>query len=134
MWQSGRFSGGQRSCTGISEVPMDWTPLPLRIVLGSALAYHGFPKLFSAEGHASFEEIMKSSGVPRPELMAWAIGWLEFGGGLFLFGGLRVRWTALAIFIELAINMALATLRGGFAPPQPGQQPLPGYEYSLLYM
>jgi putative oxidoreductase len=111
-----------------------FAPLPLRLVFGAALAYHGFPKLFSAEGHASFRKIMETSGVPNPELAAWLVGLLEFGGGLGIFFGLFVRGLALALFVELAINLGIAATRGSFAPPQAGGQPLPDYESSLLYM
>lgn len=109
-------------------------PIPLRVVLGAALAYHGYPKLFSAEGRASFLKIMQESGVPNPRVAAILVGLLEFGGGLGILTGVFVRTLALAVFVELTINLAIAALRGNFAPPESGQQPLPAYETSLLYM
>lgn len=109
-------------------------PIPLRVVLGAALAYHGYPKLFTADGRASFLKIMEESGVPSPHVAAILVGLLEFGGGLGILTGAFVRPLALAVFVELAINMGIAATRGSFAPPEGGQQPLPEYETSLLYM
>ena len=31
-----------------------WAPIPPRPILGFGFVYHGFPKLFSAEGHEMF--------------------------------------------------------------------------------
>jgi putative oxidoreductase len=111
-----------------------WAPIPIRIVLGLGLAYHGFPKLFSALGQASFISMLQSMGVPAPGLMVWVIGILEFGGGLLLFLGAFTEIVAAVIVVEIIINLGVALIRGGFPQPLPGQQPLPGVEVSLVYM
>ena len=108
-------------------------PLPVRLIIGGGLAYHGYPKLFTAEGHASFLDIMKESGIPFPELTSWLVAILEFCGGLALFFGAFVVTVALLVSIELAINIIMAIVHGGFPPPLNPDQPLPGYEQSLLY-
>ncbi len=41
-------------------------PVPVRMIVGGGLAYHGYPKIFTADGHASFLYIMKGMGVPFP--------------------------------------------------------------------
>jgi hypothetical protein len=41
--------------------------LPVRLVIGGGPADQGYPKLFTAEAHASFLYIMKGSGIPFPE-------------------------------------------------------------------
>jgi putative oxidoreductase len=111
-----------------------WVPLPIRLILGLGLAYHGFPKLFSAAGQASFLSMLQSMGVPAPGLMIWGIGILEFVGGLLLVVGAFVEIVAAVIVVEIIINLAVALIRGGFPQPLPGQQPLPGIEISLVYM
>lgn len=109
-------------------------PVPVRMIVGGGLAYHGYPKIFTAEGHASFLHIMQGMGVPFPELMSWVIGGLEFFGGLMLFSGTFVSLVALLIVIEMAVNLIMALLHGGFPPPLNPNQPLPGYEQTLLYL
>ncbi len=111
----------------------EWAPLPIRLVLGLGLVYHGFPKLFSADGRASFVNILEGMGVPEPKLGVTLIGILEFGGGILLIGGAFTTIAAAAIVIEIIINLGVAAVRGGFPQPLPGQQPLPGYEMSLAY-
>jgi putative oxidoreductase len=107
---------------------------PVRLIVGGGLAYHGYPKIFTAEGHASFLHIMQGMGVPFPELMSWLIGALEFFGGLMLFSGTFVSLVALLIVIEMIGNLVMALLHGGFPPPLNPNQPLPGYEQTLLYL
>lgn len=110
------------------------SPIPVRLVVGGGLAYHGFPKLFTSEGHTSFVHIMQGFGVPFPQLAAWLVGILEFFGGVALITGAFVVTASLLIFIELTINVVMATLQGGFPVPLNPNQPLPGYESSFLYM
>jgi putative oxidoreductase len=109
-------------------------PIPVRAIVGGGLAYHGYPKIFTADGHASFLYIMKGMGVPFPEFLSWVIGGLEFFGGLLLFSGTFVSLVALLIVIEMAANLITALLNGGFPPPLNPNQPLPGYEQTLLYL
>ena len=109
-------------------------PVPVRLIVGGGLAYHGYPKIFTADGHASFLHIMQEMGVPFPEVMAWVIGCLEFFGGLCLFTGMFVSLVGLLIVIEMAVNLIAALLNGGFPPPLNPNQPLPGYEQTLLYL
>jgi putative oxidoreductase len=118
-------------------MPKRWyelAPVPVRLIVGGGLAFHGYPKIFTAEGHASFLHIMKGMGVPFPEFLSWAIGGLEFFGGLALLTGTFVSFVALLIVIEMAANLITALLNGGFPPPLNPNQPLPGYEQTLLYL
>jgi putative oxidoreductase len=110
-----------------------WAPIPIRLILGLGLVYHGYPKLFSAQGRASFLGIVEEMGLPEPRLSVFLIGVLEFGGGLLLIGGAFTTIVAAAIVIEIVINLCVAAVRGGFPQPLPGQQTLPGIETSLVY-
>jgi putative oxidoreductase len=106
----------------------------VRLVIGGGFAYHGYPKLFTAEGHASFLYIMQQMGAPMPQLTSWAVGALEFFGGVALLTGAFVVTTSTVLIIELALNLAIALAHGGFPPPLNPDQPLPGYASSLLYI
>lgn len=112
----------------------DYAPVPIRLVFGGGFAYHGYPKIFTAEGHQSFLHIMQGMGVPFPEVMAWVIGGLEFFGGVLLMLGAFVFTVSALLVIELVINIITALVNGGFPPPLNPDQPLPGYENSLLYI
>lgn len=112
----------------------EYAPISVRLAFGGGFAFHGYVKLFAPGGHESFVCIMKGFGIPAPGLMAWFIGGLEFFGGLALLTGTFVATTALALLIELAINVSMALSQGGFPPPCNPDQPLPGYQSSLLYM
>lgn len=112
----------------------DYAPILIRLVFGGGFAYHGYPKIFTAEGHQSFLHIMEGMGVPFPELTSWLIGGLEFFGGMFLVFGVLVVFTSSLLAIELTVNIIIALARGGFPPPLNPDQPLPGYENSFLYI
>ncbi len=46
----------------------DSAALPTRLILGFGFAFHGYGKLFSAEGHAGFVGMLRGIGVPAPEI------------------------------------------------------------------
>lgn len=107
--------------------------LLLRLLVGGAFVYAGVPKLFSAAGRRSFVAMMRAIGAPFPVVVGWIVGVLEFGGGLLLVLGAGVRLVAGVLALEVAINVVVARLRGGFPRPEAGQQPLPGYGLSALF-
>jgi putative oxidoreductase len=111
----------------------DWALFPIRLVVGLGLVYHGYPKLFSEAGRASFLNIVEQMGLPEPKISVFLIGVLEFGGGLLLVGGAFTTLVAAAILVEVVINLVVAAVRGGFPQPLPGGQTLPGFEMSLFY-
>ena len=115
--------------------------LPVRIILGIGFVYHGFPKLFSTEGHAMFHGMLQQIGVPAADLMSWAVGALEFLGGLALIAGALVKITSLLLTINMVVALFTVHLPSGFSfmnitamtdsGPQFG---MPGYEVPLLYI
>jgi putative oxidoreductase len=119
----------------------DHAPLPLRLMLGIGLAYHGFPKLFTAQGHDSFAGMLQGMGFPAAEPLAWAVGAFEFFGGLMLIAGAFTALIAALGVIEMAVAMFMVHLPAGFnfmnitgtgpAGPTFG---MPGYEVNLLYI
>lgn len=119
----------------------EWAPLPLRLVFGFGFAYHGFPKLFSGAGHAEFVGMLAGLGIPVPGLMAWAVGILEFFGGLALIAGALVTIISVLAILEMLVAVFAVHLPAGFnfmnitgmtdTGPQFG---MPGYEVPLLYI
>lgn len=119
----------------------EFAPLPLRLMLGFGLAYHGFPKLFSAQGHDSFAGMLAGLGFPAAEPLAWAVGAFEFFGGLLLIAGAFTMLIAALGVIEMAVAMFMVHLPAGFnfmnvtgTGPDGLTFGMPGYEVNLLYI
>jgi len=80
-------------------------------------------------------------GVPAPELTAWLVGVLEFGGGIALLLGLWVPLLTALLTVNMLVAMFTVHLPAGFSflnvtgvtesGPQFG---MPGYEVNLLYI
>jgi putative oxidoreductase len=118
-----------------------WAPLPLRLVLGFAFIYHGYPKLFTAAGHDQFVGMLQMIGAPAPQAAAWAVGALEVIGGLALLLGAFVTVCSLLLLIEMLVAMFKVHLAAGFnfihITGMGAEGPifgLPGYEVNLLYI
>ena len=116
-------------------------PLFLRLVLGFGFAFHGFGKLFPEGGHANFAGMLSGLGVPAPDLMAWFVGVLEFGGGIALILGLWVPILTALLTVNMLVAMFTVHLPAGFnfmnitgmtaSGPLFG---LPGFGGNLLYI
>jgi putative oxidoreductase len=119
----------------------NWSPIPLRAVLGFGFVYHGFPKLFSAAGHDMFVGMLQGIGVPLPEMTAWFVGMVELAGGLALLAGALTSVAGLVLIVNMLVALLTVHLPQGFnfihitgmseAGPQFG---MPGYEVPLLYV
>ncbi|MGH7458689.1 MAG: DoxX family protein [Longimicrobiaceae bacterium] len=119
----------------------DWAPLPLRLVLGFGFIYHGYPKLFTAEGQQMFVGMLQQIGVPAPGLTSWLVGAVEFFGGLALILGIGVTIVAVLGIIEMLVAMFTVHLPHGFnfmnitgMGPEGPEFGMPGYEVNLLYL
>lgn len=127
----------ERRATRLSQ----WAPLPLRLVLGFGFLYHGYPKLFTAEGNEAIVGMLAGMGLPTPTLFAYLIAFLEFFGGIMLLLGVAVRIIAALGAVEMAVAAYLVHWQFGFnfmnitgveaGVPQFG---MPGYEVNLLYI
>ena len=118
-----------------------WGPLPLRLMLGFGFLYHGVPKVFTAEGHESFVQLLSGSGVPWPTFTAWAVGLLEVLGGAALFLGAFTWIVAILLIAEMIVAIVLVHFPHGFAflnvvgtTPEGPVFGMPGYEVNLLYI
>jgi uncharacterized membrane protein YphA (DoxX/SURF4 family) len=75
-------------------------PLAIRLYLAPVFILAGMNKLSSVEGTASYFEFL---GIPAPELMVYVAGLSELVGGIFLIGGLAVRWVAIPLMITMIV-------------------------------
>src|SRR5207247_8647587 len=82
-----------------------WAPVPLRIMLGVGFVYHGWPKLFSSQGHQGFVGMLGSLGVPAPEMTAWLVGLAETVGGVALIAGAFVAVAALVPILDIPVAL-----------------------------
>ena len=116
-----------------------WTPLLLRLIVGTGFLAHGLAKL--GRGPQHFTHILAALNVPFPALLAWATILVEiFGGAAFLLGAL-VTLVSIPALIILAVAIFTVHLPNGFSSIKLqsvdamgahfGQ---PGYETDLLYV
>ena len=116
-------------------------PMFPRFILGFGFVYHGFPKLFLPGEREVFVGMLRTIGVPQPGLMAWAVGALEFVGGLALIVGAFVVIFGCLLTINMLVALFTVHLPQGFnfmhitgmaeTGPTFG---MPGYEVNLLYI
>jgi len=116
-------------------------PLFPRLILGFGFVYHGFPKLFLPAEREAFVGMLRTIEVPQPGLMAWAVGALEFVGGLALIAGAFVVIFGSLLTINMLVALFTVHLPQGFnfmhmtgmteTGPTFG---MPGYEVPLLYV
>ena len=125
----------------MSDSVNDLVPVPLRLVIGFGFAYHGAPKLFSAEGHAGFTGMLQNLGVPAAGLMSWVVGIIEFFGGLALIAGAFVSIVSILLIVNMLVALFKVHLSQGFnfmhitGMSEGGRTfGMPGYEVSLLYI
>jgi putative oxidoreductase len=118
-----------------------YAPLPLRLMLGAGMIYHGFPKLFTSQGHTEFVALLTGISIPAPEFMAWVVGLLEFFGGLALILGMFTAPVAFLLVLHQVVAMTQVHLSSGFSFLNILQQTpagpvfgVPGYEVNLLYI
>ncbi len=111
-----------------------WAPLPLRLVLGGGLIYHGGIKLFAPGGHANIAHLLTQLGVPAADLMAWIVGVVESVGGLGILLGAVLPISAGINALNVAGLLVLGAIRGGIPAPLPGGDPLPSFREALLIL
>ncbi len=118
------------------------SPLPLRFILGFGFLFHGYPKLFTAQGNQTFVGMLEGIGVPAPGLTAYLVGGFEFFGGILLILGVAVRLIALLGGIQMVAAALTVHMSAGFnfmnvrgmAEDGSLQFGMPGFEVNLLYL
>jgi putative oxidoreductase len=94
--------------------------LVLRLVLGSIMIAHGYPKVWGGFHHHM--DMVGSLGIPRS--MAYLSAGTEFFGGIGIVLGLFTRFFSLAFLIEMSVAIWKVHFKHGLT----GQG---GYEFPL---
>jgi len=76
----------------------EWGLIPIRLVLGLVLIFHGAAKLFG--GTEALSGFIGGVGFPAPLFLAWIVALIEFVGGIAILVGFWTRPVALAVGIE----------------------------------
>jgi putative oxidoreductase len=98
--------------------------LILRVVMGVAFMYHGYPKIQNPMGW------MGESG--PPEILQAAAAFSEFGGGAALIAGFLTRLASLGLGATMVGAVQFHVQRGDpFVPSGPGQG---GWELAAVYL
>lgn len=105
----------------------DIAALALRLAVGVVLAYHGWLKVGDVSGFAGFVELL---GIPAPDLMAYAVTYLELLGGIALIVGFATRYVAALFVVEMVFTIALVKLDVGLIASEGGV----GAELDLLIL
>ena len=116
-----------------------WSPLPLRLVIGFGFMAHGWAKF--SRGPSGFAKLLTQIGAPLPEPTAWVSTFVELLGGLAIFVGAFVEVVSVPLIVMMLVAMFTVHLKYGFSSintigltqngPQFGP---PGYEINLLYI
>jgi len=114
----------------VFENLIPFAAIPLRIALGIAMMYHGYPKILTKKGFKGYTKMMRSLKFkkPSPKFWAFASAFGEFFAGLAVFLGAFTRIGAALI----AINMLIAVYVHIFKWKHPFDAREGGYEYALV--
>jgi putative oxidoreductase len=118
---------------------LEWSPVPLRLVIGFGFMAHGWAKF--SRGPEKFGDLLHWIGIPFPHAAAWMVTLLELSTGLAMFMGAFVALISIPMACILLVAIATVHLQYGFssvntigltaAGPRFGP---PGYEVDLLYL
>jgi putative oxidoreductase len=127
----GRYARRGAGRLAVPVVPRgaDAAAFVLRVVAGGLMAFHGWRKL--SGGVDRFVPSVRSLGIPLPEMTAWLVTLLEFGGGLAIVIGALTRLFALLLAVEMALTTLLVKLDAGVIAPQGAGA---GAELDLLFL
>jgi putative oxidoreductase len=101
----------------------------VRLIAGGFLVPHGMWKLFGVAGgtHAEMVEFFRSIGLEPAELLVYAVGIVEFFGGILIAMGLITRPAALAATVTTGVAAFYFHLPLGFYVDDGGA------EFALLW-
>jgi putative oxidoreductase len=109
----------------------DWHNLPtsigllfLRVVVGAAFIFHGWPKIQAPFG-------WMGPDAPVPGVLQFLAALSEFGGGIALGVGLPSRLAALGVASTMAVAAGMVHIPRG--DPFVGKPGAPSYELAAVY-
>ncbi|HZR30500.1 MAG TPA: DoxX family protein [Terriglobales bacterium] len=107
--------------------------LAMRIVLGTIMIAHGFPKVFGGGMHGTIQFI---SSLGLPWWSAYLSAYAEFFGGVLVLVGLFTRVAALALLIDMIVAILLVHLPHGLTGEGGYQFPLSlaALSFALLFL
>ncbi len=82
--------------------------LLIRIWLGCAMTYHGFPGIFNKQGVLEFSKFLTSLNVPLPVFSAYLSLGAELICGVLILLGLFTRFASFALLINFSIAVLVA--------------------------
>lgn len=99
--------------------------LVLRVLMGLAMASHGYAKIFGGQ-IAQLKEGLVGMGFPAPAILAWLAALSEFVGGLFIALGLGTRFAAFFVAFTMGVAFFVAHAKDPF------HVKLPAYLYGVI--
>jgi putative oxidoreductase len=99
--------------------------LLLRLVVGVAFLYHGWPKIQNPLG-------WMGPHAPVPQIFQALAAVAEFGGGMALIAGLLTRLASLGITTNMVVALAMVHLPHGH--PFVGKPGGPSFELAAVYL
>jgi putative oxidoreductase len=76
-----------------------------RLAMGWIFLSSGFSKLSDV---AAFSVVLAKRGVPAPSLMGWLGAIVEFGGGLLIIFGVKIRYAAILMILFVIVASAIS--------------------------
>lgn len=122
-------NGIRTESRAVAYTAADWGLFFVRVVLGVIFFMHGAQKVLGMFGGPGLEGtvgFMGKMGVPA--FLAYVSAFTEFLGGIFLVFGFLSRISAIGLFINMLVAVALVHLKNGFF------MQTQGYEYNLALM
>ena len=99
--------------------------LLLRLVMGAAFLFHGWPKIQNPMG-------WMGADAPVPAVLQALAALAEFGGGMALIVGLLTRLASLGIATNMVVALAMVHLPHG--DPFVGKPGARSYELAAIYL
>jgi len=93
----------------------DLVALVGRLVMSWIFLSSGFTKLTDV---AAFSAGLAKRGVPAPSFMGWLGAIVEFGGGLLILLGLKIRWGAILMILFVIVATLISHRYWEYAPEQ----------------
>ena len=122
-----------------SRAAVNWSPLPIRLIVGYGFMAHGLAKL--SRGPDAFATVLDTLGVPLPLIMSWLTTVVELAGGGAVLLGIGIPLVAPPMAIVLLTAMFTVHIRYGFFSVKLAQVTeegtkfgTVGYEIILLYL
>jgi putative oxidoreductase len=76
-----------------------------RLAMGWIFISSGFGKLSNVE---AFSAVLAKRGVPAPSFMGWLGAIVEFGGGLLIIFGFKIRYVAILMVVFVIVATAIS--------------------------